>query len=414
MTDHDDEFDRSLSERLRAQEGRVPGAAAPNLDTMSPGSARPRAASAGAALVAAGGVALGLVLVLIINRLSSPPTGHATASPSPSARGYEAVFLRKDTAGSMDMLVVGVDGEGREREIARLPGFGQGYGGAAPAGAVSLSGLLALPKVGSDSLFHWEILDLHRPQAAPIVIAGISEDADMLRVPPYYTPDGRGGVFWGPHDQVAIGWYLRGGDLALHVTVVDGHTGAASSVEVPGGTEPYWASDGSGILLGKRIEAGSYVFAFLLPDGTVETSETTQVVGSGTSRHYRSDGLEVTASGLSLGGLDISDIAWTAAGDGAWLAIRSQDGHQLTIERLVSPSERRVKATLPDAAGEPATGRPDGRFVGLAPDDSLIVLSMDRADGNSGEPRSRTLVNPESGASFVIEGSFVGWLAVDR
>jgi hypothetical protein len=48
----------------------------------------------------------------------------------------------------------------------------------------------------------------------------------------------------------------------------------------------------------------------------------------------------------------------------------------------------------------------------------MLVLSMDSvtdfADGSSTEPRPRTLVNPESAASFGIDGSFVGWLEVDR
>lgn len=419
MTEHDDEFDRWLMARLRAHEGRVPGAAVPDLDTIGSGSTRPHATRGWVALVAAAGVAAGLILALILNARPSPPTGDETASPSPtsvqpSAVRYEAVFLRRD------MVVVGIDSEGQEREIASLRDGGSGFWPAYPAGAVTPTGLLALATSDDGGLFHWEIVDLHRPQAQPIVVAGILEDRDMLRAPPYFTPDGRGGVFWGPGQQVAIAWYERGADgNVAHMTIVDGRTGAASSVDAPAAVEPYWTSDGSGIFLGRRIEAGSYVFDFLQPDGTVTTTGTTQIVYSGTSRRYRSDGLEIGDAVLPLDGLDISDMAWTAAGDGAWLAIHSPDnGHGLTIVRMGSSSERQTVATLHDAVGEPATSRPDGHFIGLAPDDSMMVLSMDSvtkfADGSSGEGRPRTLVNPESGASFVIDGSFVGWLAVDR
>jgi len=84
MTDHDD-FDRSLSERLRAHEARVPGAAAPNLATIGSTSTRARAGWGWGALVAAGGVAAGLILVLLFNGRTSPPTGQATATPQPTS-----------------------------------------------------------------------------------------------------------------------------------------------------------------------------------------------------------------------------------------------------------------------------------------------------------------------------------------
>ena len=190
--------------------------------------------------------------------------------------------------------------------------------------------------------------------------------------------------------------------------------------DLPDGYEllPYWASDGSGIFLGRQTQAGSNVLSLLLPDGTIASGDT-GMIGSGYGRRYRSDGVEVNDAHLPLSGLDISDLAWTADGDGAWLAVHSSaDGHQLTLERVVVPSLRQTMATIHDAVGEPAASRPEGHLVGLAPDDSMIVLSMDSitgsVDGLSGEPRPRVLVNPESGASFVIEGSFVGWLAVDR
>ena len=84
MTDHDD-FDRSLSERLRAAEARVPGGVAPDLATIGAGSAHGRPAWGWGALVAAGGVAAGLLLVLFIGGRLQPPTGQATATPQPTS-----------------------------------------------------------------------------------------------------------------------------------------------------------------------------------------------------------------------------------------------------------------------------------------------------------------------------------------
>jgi hypothetical protein len=86
MTDHGDEFDRSLSERLRAYEDRIPSTAAPILATVGSGPpARTRAAWRWGAVVGTGGVAAGLILVLMWSGRFLPPTGQATATPHPSS-----------------------------------------------------------------------------------------------------------------------------------------------------------------------------------------------------------------------------------------------------------------------------------------------------------------------------------------
>jgi hypothetical protein len=84
MTDHDD-FDRSLSERLRAHEARLPGSAAPDLDSIGSGSLRGRPAWGWGALVGVGGVAAGLLLVLFLGGRLQPLTGQATATPQPTS-----------------------------------------------------------------------------------------------------------------------------------------------------------------------------------------------------------------------------------------------------------------------------------------------------------------------------------------
>jgi dipeptidyl aminopeptidase/acylaminoacyl peptidase len=90
MTDHDD-FDRALSERLRAYEARLPGGNAPDLATIGSGPLRERAAWGWGAWVATGGVAAGLLLVLFLGGRLQPPTGQATATPQPTSSASATV-----------------------------------------------------------------------------------------------------------------------------------------------------------------------------------------------------------------------------------------------------------------------------------------------------------------------------------
>ena len=90
MTDHDD-FDQFLSERLRSHEARVPGAVAPDLASLGSRSMRERSAWGWGALVAAGGVAAGLLLVALLGGRPQPPTGNATATPQPTSSASGSV-----------------------------------------------------------------------------------------------------------------------------------------------------------------------------------------------------------------------------------------------------------------------------------------------------------------------------------
>jgi hypothetical protein len=188
----------------------------------------------------------------------NPSPSPAAASPTVStsvAGAYEAVFLRLEVvAGAPEVLVIGADPTGKEREIARLPGAWTAYdiltggGYLAPMGAVSPSGLLAIPSSRGEPtlttpplpLLHWEIFDLHRPGAAPIVIAGIRQDLEQLQGSAYFTHDMRPSVFWGPGERLAIPWYDRCGaqacNVVFHWTFFDGRTGAESPERLP--TEP--------------------------------------------------------------------------------------------------------------------------------------------------------------------------------
>jgi hypothetical protein len=84
----------------------------------------------------------------------------------------------------------------------------------------------------------------------------------------------------------------------------------------------------------------------------------------------------------------------------------------VTLERFSPPSKRTVIASFVAAVDVPAKDEyaPAASFAGIAPDDSLAVVSVVTT---SSEPISRQgkLVDLRSGASTDVDGSFVGWLA---
>lgn len=197
----------------------------------------------------------------------------------PKGRAYEAAFLRPGAVvgGFTDVVAVGVNAAGQERRIATIGGTWVTLNG--PWGAISPSGLLAMPsgRGETNDLMHWEIFDLARPQAEPLIIPGIKQWFDELRSTPYYWVNGRGGAFWGPGDRLALLWYHlpTGGTPDVQVAFVDGRSGTTSQVVIPDGLValPFWASDGSGIFVSTSATSidppGIYPPQVLRPDGSV-------------------------------------------------------------------------------------------------------------------------------------------------
>jgi hypothetical protein len=296
----------------------------------------------------------------------------------PVRTSYEAVFLRLEVVGgSPEVLVVSFNAEGREREIARLPGAWVAYdiqasaterGFLAPMGAVSPTGLLAIPSDRGDAnlQMRWEIFDLHRPEAEPIVIAGIQQFVESLRETPYFEVDPRGGAFWGPGERLAILWYPdAGGAVNLQLTYVEGRTGAATPVGLTGTVLPQWASDGSGVFVG----AGR----ILRLDGS-ETDATGMAAEPSCRTRYQS-GAEITVSGGGIGR-------------------RNADGGR---EGLLS--------------------RTGIGYACLAPDDSTIVHNIEIGEGRGPATAARPIAGllvAGSGDWLEIQGNFAGWLEVAR
>jgi hypothetical protein len=196
--------------------------------------------------------------VLVVGCGSSPTSGPTTAigptlapipsvgtpeppasSEEPIAAAYEAVFLRlKVVDGSPEVLAIGVDSAGQERQIARLKNawvaykLGSGGGYLAPMGAVAPSGLLAIP-VGDDlregplPMVHWEIFDLHRAEAAPIAVPGIEEGLEQLGMGPYLTGEAEPSVTWAAGDRLGIPWHSCDELSCGVLSFFDGRSGAA-------------------------------------------------------------------------------------------------------------------------------------------------------------------------------------------
>ena len=212
----------------------------------------------------------------------------AVVIPTPDADAtYEAVFLRLEVAdGTSEVLVIGVNPDGQEREIARLPGAWVAYhirnpeGFLAPIGAVSVGGLLAIPSHRGEQVeraMHWEIYDLHLPDAEPIVVPGITQDVELIGLTPYFSEGYRPGVFWGPGELVAIPWdeLIPNSNNDSYISFVEGRTGTTASVDVREEDGvfvlPYWAADGSGVVVGDASHGVGDVdpTGVLHPDGTV-------------------------------------------------------------------------------------------------------------------------------------------------
>ena len=167
------------------------------------------------------------------------PSASATPSDGAGAEryaAYEAVFLRtKVIDGSPEVVVVGVDDGGREREIARLRDAWVAYqlqsgGYLAPTGAVSPSGLLAIPvsDAGSDQplpRMHWEIVDLRRSAMTPVVVPGIDLGLEQLGTLPYLSTDMEPSVDWSAADRLGLPWRSCDSISCGVWAFFDGHTG---------------------------------------------------------------------------------------------------------------------------------------------------------------------------------------------
>lgn len=331
-----------------------------------------------------------LVLVLLLVAMLVLLIGVAAfvgGLPGPDLRSsYEAVFLRLEVVDETpEVVVIGINAEGEEREIRRLPGawiaYDIGRGGReylAPAGAVSESGLLAIPSHRDESGFgmmHWEIFDLHSSRPEPLAISGIpSKFIEQLEASPAWkVVDARGGAFWGPNERLAIAWYEcdlgpdRSCPVDRQLAFVDGRTGVATSVDISETQVvlPAWASDGSGIFVGPRT--------VMRPNGALV--QATDAVRQPSCRTRDDSGAEILVSAGRV-------------------IRRHPDGAR---HELFAP---------PTGEGDRAGG-----FACLAPDGSMVVHGI--SPSTPSKP-SAGLIASGNGAWLKVDGSLAGWLEVVR
>jgi hypothetical protein len=321
-------------------------------------------------------VALGALLIVALAATLVAGSMLLRHDAPPLSRAYEAVFLRPSfSAGEPIVQVVGVSTDGSEREVASLP-VDTGY---RTVGVLSPSGLLALPSsTGSVSMMRWEIFDLHRANARPLAVPGILQNAEQLAVMPYFRPGmDRHSAVWGPGDQLAISWYFLVPDLNdvtafahdPQVSFVQGRTGTATSVPVPDGLIilPHWAADGSGVMVSTGRSSATPVGVLLRNGAVVET---------------RAAPAENSCRTRSASGEDIT----------------------VTGETVPRSSDTRV-AEVDSGVG----------FACLAPDDSTIVRNFEFGDGGASpsDPKAELILRA-TGARVPVDGSFAGWLEVDR
>ena len=293
--------------------------------------------------------------------------------PTPTDPAHQAVFLRLEVTGSdREVVVIGIGEGGLERELARLPDAWIDAGPIAPMGAVSPSGLLAMP-AGTSGSMRWQIHDLHDSGAAPVAVPGIEQDIEQLQATPYFAAQMRPSVFWGPGDQVAIPWYERlTASNDYHLSFVNAPTGDAMAVDIPDDLWilPRWTADGSGVLLSGSI-SDSTPRSVVYPDGTIDDAEDVEPAKPACRTRYDSGGELV----ISEGGVDrVSD-----------------DGRQQVA-----------------AAGNVT-------FACLAPDEDMVVFTIGIGDGNGAATASTPLAGlivPGSGDWIEVEGSFAGWIEV--
>jgi hypothetical protein len=370
MTDHDD-FDRALSERLGAYEARLPGGAAPDLASIGSGSARERPAWGRGALVAAGGVAAGLLLVLFLGGRLQPPTGQATATPQPTSSPSEiatqspSVPASPTPSGQLQLSVVqitGLGGDDEIREIIEVDGGLIGVGRRGDQGAVwtspdGASWTLA-PDLPATQPVEYAATTMTSIVQGPggLVAVGTWQTIDVVTPRIWYSADGRRwSSVYSPSgferiDALAVG---GPGYVAVGVISDDGFTGRPQVWTSPDGRD--WTAGDSLGLTGSLNDiisgagmlvavggGGPAASAFVSSDGATWTAAPEQEALQGAemkSVAFRSGAF--VATGVMTGPADTfpSTPAIWRSPDGLHWSLVLQGGSVQRISQVVSAEE---------------------------------------------------------------------------
>lgn len=358
MADHDD-FDRSLSERLRSLEARVPGATAPDLATTGTGSVPVRRAWGWGALVAIGGMAAGLLLVLFLGGRLQPPTGQATATPHPTSSASGSVAPSPPSLSSLPGLIA----FSRDGDIHTMrpdgsdvtPLTNDPMGLEYPVAWLTDGSRLAyLRQPGPDDpAFNPYVFG----SALTLVLPDGSGAVDFGVVQPWssFSPDGTKVAFGGNGVEGADG-----------IAVLDLVDGTFTRLTHDGGSSPLWSPDGSHIAYlfsasGLSLEVGTVTLdghALAIAPDPGQDSPIRWVEVDGT--------LKLVFD--SFRGTDASTFdhrPWVVNADGSGLQLLAESGLSPRLEENPLPSRT----------------SPDGRWVLSICDGQVVcVTSADRID----------------------------------
>jgi hypothetical protein len=344
------------------------------------------------------------------------PSPEVTWTPiAPVADPYQALVVRYE---GEDAVIVAVRGDRQERVVASIPMLDRRLGLLVP----SPDGWLAM--LYRDG---WEFLDLRDPGGAPRPFT-ISETAI--------------GFSWHPDGRFAA-W-----DESGVVTLIDPDTGAETQLTVRGplGDVVGWTADGSAMLA--RGDGGDSIYGrgervtdpawrVIRLDGGPDDGAVPELdLGLVRSAHFgrggarlqlcdppqqdssapgnddrrdcpdepigavvgeAPDGSVTTWYGDELAPDDVDDASFGGDGTAMWLLLdRRVGGRQFALARVDAPGTAQVVA----ASGLPAAGYDPFRIVGVAPDDSLLVV----------DAAGLVLVEPITGRATAIDGQFLAFI----
>ena len=364
MADLDD-FDRALSERLRAHEARLPGGAAPDLATIGSGSVRERPAWGWGALVATGGVAAGLLLVLFLGGRLQPPSGQATATPQPTSSAIGSVAPSASVAPS-------------------------------PPSLSSLPGLIAFSRGGDLYTMRPDGTDVtpltNDPMWLEYPVAWLTDGSRLAYLrqpsddgPPFdptsfdstlslVLPDGSGAVELGvvqpwtsfSPDGTKVAFGGNGVSDADGIAVLDLADGTFTRLTHDGGSSPLWSPDGSHI---------AYLFSasgLSLEVGTVTLDGHAMAIAPDPGQDSPIRWVEVGGTLKlvfdSFRGTDASSFdhrPWVVNADGTGLQLLAESGLSPLLENnvlpsLLSPDGHWVLSVCESADGQVCLASSDG------------------------------------------------------
>ncbi len=342
------------------------------------------------ALVATGGVAAGLVLVLVLNSRLSPPTGEATATPSPATTASETPQASASTAPSPPSLssLAGLIAFSRDGDVYTMRPDGSAVSRLTDdpaANEVPLAWLtdgsrLVLLTTANDNPYA-STLSLLMPDGTDAVDLGV---VHPVYAPASYSPDGRMLAFGGD------------GGNNTGIAVVDLVHGTFTRLTTDGGhgydadSGPLWSPDGTRIAY-QAFDGTTNDVRVAALDGSPPVSLAPDPSTDYPIRWTLVDGTLKLIFG-SWRGTDESKFAarpWVVNADGTDVQLLADSGLDPALAEEIPPT--RVS--------------PDGHWVAAACDAGLCLTPTD----GGGTPRVFEPGIVEPGATLNLERLSPTW-----